>query len=538
MSEKRAAGYIRVSTQEQKENGWNLDADRQRIEAEATDHGWDLIEVYDDGGRQGDDAYRPGFNAMLDDAAARKFDVLVLRSLDRLSRDLELFAKARNVLRRAGVTVVDFNGPVQMYSLESGFRALIAEDEKRKISVQVRQMKAARARAGGHPGGKRPYGYMLAPTGATGKHGKAIMILVPHPAERHVVVRIFEMADAGTSQRQIARILNDEGIPASKGGRWAQSQVARILGSPLYLGKLRSRVGDGWQVYDGQHEAIVDEHLWQRVNRSRAMPERRAGGRPLNSRHLMTRGLLRCSCDSAIIPVASYGGRPETYKCKGRRDHGPGFCNMPSIRRDVVDTALLGELTSRYFDLDATRARLKAQIDSEQPRAKAAVEERLSELRMAESRISRVVRGWQDGVISDDEYRRQRSDLDAEHEASTAALEQAERHLAEIEATTVTTDAEEALLRHLADLKRLVSGTVDQAQDIEALRTVIRTLFDRITLMRWSWDDLDEIQAAGIKAGDLYLVPVPKPGVVDLLPDWRFNINKVPLPEVTTSRCR
>jgi site-specific DNA recombinase len=362
----KAVGYIRVSTAEQVKHGWNLDEDRDHVKQIADEQGWDLIEVYDDGGKQGDDPDRDGYNAMLADAGG--FDVIVMRDLSRLARDPIIHHTAARLFVKADVRVWTFNGPVDLATPEGEFSASVLADvnrlEKRLIGVRVKQMKAARAEAGEHPGGKRPYGYELADTGRRGKNDKVIYELRPHPVERAVVVRMFEMADAGTSQRQIARTLNTEGIPASRGGRWAPSTVNRVLGSPLYLGKLPRRAG----TVDGKHEAIVTKALWQRVNRSRATPERRAGGRPMKSGHLLTRGGLRCgSCGSAMIPVASYRGRAETYKCMGRRDHGSGYCQMPPQRRDVIDGALLTELTSRYFDLDGTRDRLRAQIESEVP---------------------------------------------------------------------------------------------------------------------------------------------------------------------------
>ena len=61
----RAAGYIRVSTQEQATNGWNLDEDRKLIEARCEREGWELVAIHDDGGRQGDDPDRPGLGALL-----------------------------------------------------------------------------------------------------------------------------------------------------------------------------------------------------------------------------------------------------------------------------------------------------------------------------------------------------------------------------------------------------------------------------------------------------------------------------------------
>jgi site-specific DNA recombinase len=545
----RAAGYIRVSTEEQVKHGWNLGADRERIEATIAEQGWDRHDIYDDGGKQGDDPNREDFLRML--AEADEYDVLIMRDLDRFSRRLAIYAMAVDELVAADVTIYEFAGDegtgIRKLDLENeddralaDVKAVFAQLEKAKIKRRVRRAKIARAKAGGHPGGKRPYGYVFADTGRTGNHDKPIRELRPVPVEVAVVNRMFQMADAGTSQRRIARILDDEGIPTANGRRWQQSTVAQHLGNPLYIGKIRRRVDGRWEVYDGQHEAIVDEALWHRVNRSRSTRERKAGGRPMKSQHVMSGRTFKCGCGSAMIAVTQ-PGRPDVYICRGRRDHGPEFCRQPSVRRVTVDEALLGQLTSRYFDLDGTRDRLRDQIASELPTARAAVADADRESAKVDARIAKIVRGWQDEVISDAEYKRQRVDLDAEREAAQAALEQRQRRVEQIESAGATTDAEEALLRHLADLHRLVSGTVDQARDIEALRTVIRTLFERVTLIHWSLEDLDEIKGAGVPVGEgLYLIPKLREGVWDMdCVSGTLTINQVPVPgELTASTCR
>lgn len=238
--------------------------------------------------------------------------------------------------------------------------------------------------------------------------------------------------------------------------RRSSGTVARILGKPLYLGKIRRKVGGVWEVFDGAHEAIVDKDLWKRVNKSRASAPRRAGGRPLvKGVHLCTRGLPRCGqCGSAMIPV----NRPrrdgqEAYLCIGHRDHGPDFCTQLSVRREMVDEPLLAELTSRYFDLDGARDRLRERQATEM--ALAALSEAELELQRCDARLAKITRGWQDEVISDAEFKKQRSALLSEREGAEAAVDQTRRKVQAIETMTATTDAEEALLSHLADLKRM-----------------------------------------------------------------------------------
>lgn len=66
---------------------------RRRIDQE----GWDFLEVYSDHAISGATTLRPGYQKMLADARAGRFDVLVAEALDRLSQDQEnIAAWARN----------------------------------------------------------------------------------------------------------------------------------------------------------------------------------------------------------------------------------------------------------------------------------------------------------------------------------------------------------------------------------------------------------------------------------------------------------
>lgn len=55
--------------------------------------------------------------------------------------------------------------------------------------------------------------------------------------------RILELKDQGYSLRQIARRLNDEGLPTPMGlAIWSKSHVDRVLGT-LYMQELGVRLG-------------------------------------------------------------------------------------------------------------------------------------------------------------------------------------------------------------------------------------------------------------------------------------------------------
>jgi site-specific DNA recombinase len=303
----KAAGYVRVSTQEQVEHGLNLEEDKLRIREMCEQRGWELVEIYDDGGTQGDDPNRPGLLRLL--AEAQRFDVVIIRAQDRITRDPGIWATVTAALALADVDLETFNGPIDFRSpageFSSNVMAAMGKLEKRLIGQRTKQALAARARKGLHTGGPAPFGYRW--------RDKQ---LVQMPAEARIVERIFSDYLNGKGQRLLAREL-----------LWPQSKVCRIVGSEFYAGKVNG--------VDGQHEAIISAEVFERARQLRTKRGKTAGGRHADGGHLLTHGMLRCGrCGEAMIPRKRRPGiERDRYICGGRIKHGPGSCSTPSIPR-------------------------------------------------------------------------------------------------------------------------------------------------------------------------------------------------------------
>jgi DNA invertase Pin-like site-specific DNA recombinase len=349
------------------------------------------------------------------------------------------------------------------------------QDSKRK-SLSVKDGMRRRAERGEWVGGHPPYGYTSSGQG---------MVVVP--AQAAVVRRVFTDYASGQGQRAIVRALNDDGIPTATGKRWQQSRITRMLSNPAYIGKLLAKDDEGkrTRVLDGAHPAIVDDELWARVQTVRAGGSRRKGGRHADGAHLLVRGILRCSCGNAMLPrKARPGVERERYVCRGRIEHGSDFCSQPSIRREAIDVPLLTTLLDDgYFEgLDEAIRRMQEGYSSRSAAAREAQAEAVRQLASVDRRRARIIRGWQDEVIGDDEYARQRAEVDPEHEGATAAVQQREAHVRQLEQGG-RPDAEQALLDHLARLKRAVGEGVGAAPDLHALRNTIGDLFESVTLV-------------------------------------------------------
>lgn len=81
---KRAALYIRVSTQEQAQEGYSVGEQKERLIAYCKAHDWVIADIYVDGGFTGSNINRPGMQKLI--AGTDKFDVVLVYKLDRPSR--------------------------------------------------------------------------------------------------------------------------------------------------------------------------------------------------------------------------------------------------------------------------------------------------------------------------------------------------------------------------------------------------------------------------------------------------------------------
>ena len=99
----RAAIYLRVSRDDQ-----TTENQRLVLEKVAEHRGWTIVQTYEDQGISGAKGrdQRPAFDQMLKDIVRRRFDVLMVWSIDRLGRSVLHVANALAELDAAGVALV------------------------------------------------------------------------------------------------------------------------------------------------------------------------------------------------------------------------------------------------------------------------------------------------------------------------------------------------------------------------------------------------------------------------------------------------
>lgn len=349
----RCAIYTRKSTEEGLQQDFNsLDAQRESGEAYVASQkaeGWVCLpDRYDDGGFTGGNMERPALQRLLADIEAGKIDCVVVYKVDRLSRSILDFSKIMDRFEQRGVSFASvtqhFNTTNSMGRLTLNILLSFAQFEREIISERTRDKIAAARRKGKWMGGKPLLGYdlLIAPGGCK---------LIVNDDEAARVRAIFELY---LGHERIAPVLQEldrrewrtkawttrKGTPS--GGRpFDKVTLFRLLTNPAYLGKVRHRE----DLYDGEHDAIVDEALWQRVQAVLQRNGRTGGGAVKNKYGALLKGLLRCvPCDCAMVHSTSSKGpkRYRYYVCTKAQKRGWYTCPSKSVpagelERFVVD---------------------------------------------------------------------------------------------------------------------------------------------------------------------------------------------------------
>jgi DNA invertase Pin-like site-specific DNA recombinase len=279
----RCAVYTRKSTEEGLDQAFNsLDAQREACSAYIASQrheGWELVrEHYDDGGFSGGNLDRPGLQRLLKHVAEGKVDVLVVYKVDRLTRSLADFAKIVEALDAENVSFVSitqaFNTTTSMGRLTLNVLLSFAQFEREVIAERVRDKIAASKAKGMWMGGRVPLGY-------DARDRKLVINEVEAETVRGIMRRYLELGQAPAliqdlEQRGIITKVERRRDGSTSGGiPFTRGSLYHLLKNPIYRGKVTHHD----KVYDGQHESIVDDELFEQVQgllrRNNAFPKSR-----------------------------------------------------------------------------------------------------------------------------------------------------------------------------------------------------------------------------------------------------------------------
>ena len=272
-TKKHVAAYARVSLDSERlEHSLEAQIEKytQTIEKQP---GWVLVKVFYDNGITGTKANRPGFLKLLEACEMGEIDIILVKSISRLSRNsLDLLTTVRH-LKDLGVDVwfekenihtMDSDGELFLTLLTS-----FAQEESRSISENVKWSKQVGYESGKHSV-TRIYGYTI-------KDREFTVV----PEEATVIKFIFNEYCNGASTTMIASELQKRNIQTRAGTEFASSQISRILRQEAYTGDIlqqklmtesflthKNIPNDGSKpmyLIEDHHEAIISKEQFEQA---------------------------------------------------------------------------------------------------------------------------------------------------------------------------------------------------------------------------------------------------------------------------------
>lgn len=339
----RCAIYTRKSTEDGLDKEFNtLEAQRESgenyVKSQAY-QGWEIIPThYDDGGYSGGTLKRPALQQLLQDVENGMVDMIVVYKIDRLTRSLIDFAKLVEVLDRNQCSFVsvtqNFNTYDSMGRLTLNVLLSFAQFEREVITERIRDKVNASKKKGMWMGGFLPIGYVSI--------NKKLTII---PEEAAVVRLAFEKYLLFRSETMVAEWLNENGYTTmSKGnGKFTHARISKMLRNVVYVGKVPHKD----KVYEGQHEAIVSQELFDKVQE---LKKQNRTGRLAPSRfmeHALLKGFIYCDCcQSAMISTKSNKKNKvyEYYTSVRAVKEGFKNCKVGSIPAGELDNFVLQQM--------------------------------------------------------------------------------------------------------------------------------------------------------------------------------------------------
>ncbi len=266
---RNCAIYTRKSSEEGLEQNFNsLDAQREACEAyieSQRQEGWRLVrKAYDDGGISGGTMERPGLQSLLDDIRDGKVDVVVVYKVDRLTRSLADFARMVELFEENGVSFVSitqqFNTTSSMGRLILNVLLSFAQFEREVTGERIRDKIAASKKKGMWMGGTVPLGYDVVDKELVVNREEAVAV-------RHIFKRYLDLGCVRRLQAELkeqgykSKVRKSAKGNVSGGKFFTRGALYTVLRNRLYVGEVVHQD----TIYQGEHEAILEQELWNKV---------------------------------------------------------------------------------------------------------------------------------------------------------------------------------------------------------------------------------------------------------------------------------
>ena len=347
----RCGIYVRVSTDDQRDNGYSIDSQLRMIKEYCEKNEYNIVDIYNDAEHSGKDLMRPEMQRLLKDIKSKKIDKLVAIKVDRLTRNNYDGFWLLNYCEEHDVKIELILEPYDVSTANGemifGMNLVFGQRERKEIGARTKRAREEMALERIHPS-KAPYGYI---------RNKETGHLEVEPIEAEVVKEIFELCKQGNSTRGIANIMKDNNAYL-KQGKWKSDRVYKILSNSIYIGvfeygKYKRKPQDILRV-ENYCEPIIDEVTWNATRNVLVKNKHSNYGEYI---HLFS-GLVKCPiCGEIMSSSESFkysNGKQKVYyhlRCKNHNCSGFGL-HYNTEKIEIKLKQILEELTIFILSMD------------------------------------------------------------------------------------------------------------------------------------------------------------------------------------------
>ena len=369
--------YYRLS-QEDERQGESVSIDNQRtiLRKYAEEHGFEIHDEYIDDGVSGTTFQRPEVQRLLDDAKTGVINTIIVKDLSRFGRNyIEVGQYVDYVFPAFGIRFIAIQDNVDTENRDSNAMEMMPivnifnEWHATNTSKKIKAVRRSNALAGIYSAKKATYGYLK------GTDKKRTPVIDEETAP--VVRRIFELYASGTSPKNIADILNADGIPSpgklayerlGHKGRpnemrlWCEVSIRAMLNNIMYIGHLpmlqettvsyknhkrQAKDRSDWVITYNNHEPIISQELWDRVQERQ---KHMAQGRKTKTGFIHPlSGFLVCADCGSKLKMSGHLNGPKTayqyhFDCGLHIRYGKSLCFSHFIPAKVLEEIVLNDI--------------------------------------------------------------------------------------------------------------------------------------------------------------------------------------------------
>ena len=326
---KTAVIYARYSSDSQTEQ--SIEGQLRVCQQYAKNNDILIVDTYIDRAMTGTNDLRPDFQRMIKDSSKKQWDYVIVYKLDRFSRNKYETTIHKHTLSNNGVKVLsamenipDTPEGIILESLLEGMNQYYSAELSQKVNRGLRESYIK----GQFTGGVQIYGYEV-------KDKKNYI----HPVEGEIVKEIFDKYSKGITAVLIAEDLKKRGIRTNAGKFITDKQIYKMIANTKYNGKVQH----GDTVYTNIYPAIVDDDIWQRVQKIRNA-NKHAPGRKKEIYDFILSGKLICGdCKTMMVGesgTSSTGDKYYYYNCLSRR-RKKSNCKFKAIHKQVLEDDIM-----------------------------------------------------------------------------------------------------------------------------------------------------------------------------------------------------